>query len=100
MSTIFCWRWRLSRWRAGCTAGALDIRDYKAKLASAGFTDIEITPTYFDEATIDEANYHRLAVAWGLSYPDYDIGSITRPCEIDDVPRPKETEKPEIPWER
>src|SRR5512135_1935650 len=41
----------LSAW-AGCTAGALDIRDYKAKLASAGFTDIEITPTYFDEATI------------------------------------------------
>jgi len=52
------------------------------------------------EATVDEANYHRLAVAWGLSYPEYEIGSITRPCEIDDVPPPREIEKPEIPWER
>ena len=52
------------------------------------------------EATVDEANYHRLAVAWGLSYPEYEIGSITRPCDIDDVPPPKEIEKPEIPWER
>ncbi|MFP3937177.1 MAG: hypothetical protein ACLFVW_02455 [Phycisphaerae bacterium] len=52
------------------------------------------------EATVDEASYHRLAVAWGLSYPEYEIGSITRPCDIDDVPLPKETVKPEIPWER
>ena len=50
------------------------------------------------EATVDEANYHRLAVAWGLSYPEYEIGSITRPSKIDDVPRPKEIEEPEAPW--
>ncbi len=40
---------------AGCVAGALDIRDYKSALAGAGFTQIEVTPTYFDDAVIDEA---------------------------------------------
>ncbi len=40
---------------AGCIAGALDIRDYKAALETAGFTGVEITPTYFDDATIEEA---------------------------------------------
>ncbi len=44
----------LSAW-AGCVAGALDIRDYKAALAAAGFADIEVSPTYFDDGTIDEA---------------------------------------------
>ena len=44
----------LSAW-AGCVAGALDIRDYQAALAKAGFTDVQITPSYFDEAIIDEA---------------------------------------------
>ncbi len=44
----------LSAW-AGCVAGALDMRDYKAALAAAGFADIEVSPTYFDDATIDEA---------------------------------------------
>jgi hypothetical protein len=51
-------------------------------------------------ARVDDANYHRLGVAWGLSYPEYEIGSITRPCDIADVPLPKEIEKPETPWER
>ena len=40
---------------AGCVAGALDIREYKAALEAAGFTTIEIAPTYFDDATIEEA---------------------------------------------
>ncbi len=40
---------------AGCMAGALDIREYKADLEAAGFTDVEIAPTYFDDATIEEA---------------------------------------------
>ena len=44
----------LSAW-AGCVAGALDIRDYKSALSRAGFIDVEVTPSYFDEATIDEA---------------------------------------------
>jgi arsenite methyltransferase len=44
----------LSAW-AGCIAGALDINEYRAALKEAGFADIEITPTYFGEAEIDEA---------------------------------------------
>lgn len=38
------------------------------------------------EGDIHNDEYHRLAVAWGLSYPGIDIGEITRPDEIDDVP--------------
>jgi SAM-dependent methyltransferase len=44
----------LTAW-AGCVAGALDIREYRAALQTAGFTDIMVTPSYFDEATIEEA---------------------------------------------
>ena len=44
----------LSAW-AGCVAGALDIREYQAALETAGFTGIVITPTYFDDAILDEA---------------------------------------------
>ena len=44
----------LSAW-AGCVAGALDVDDYRASLHRAGFIDITITPSYFDDATIDEA---------------------------------------------
>ena len=44
----------LSAW-AGCIAGALEIKDYQAAMETAGFMDISITPSYFDEATIDEA---------------------------------------------
>ena len=44
----------LSAW-AGCIAGALEIKEYQGAMQAAGFTDISITPSYFDEATIDEA---------------------------------------------
>ena len=44
----------LSAW-AGCVAGALDVDDYRAALQRAGFAAITITPSYFDDATIDEA---------------------------------------------
>ncbi len=44
----------LSAW-AGCVAGALDVREYEAALKAAGFVQIEVTPSYFDDATIDEA---------------------------------------------
>ncbi len=44
----------LSAW-AGCIAGALDVRDYKDRLSKAGFVGIDISPTYFDDATLDEA---------------------------------------------
>lgn len=43
----------LSAW-AGCVAGALDVKEYIADLEAAGFTKIELTPTYFDQEEIDE----------------------------------------------
>ena len=43
----------LSAW-AGCVAGALDVKDYIADLETAGFSKIELTPTYFDQEEIDE----------------------------------------------
>jgi arsenite methyltransferase len=44
----------LTAW-AGCVAGALDVKEYIAGLEAAGFTNIELTPVYFDQETIDEA---------------------------------------------
>jgi arsenite methyltransferase len=44
----------LSAW-AGCFAGTLEIKEYQASMENAGFKDIVITPSYFDEATINEA---------------------------------------------
>ena len=44
----------LSAW-AGCVAGALDAKDYIAAIESAGFTDVELKPVYFDKALIDSA---------------------------------------------
>jgi len=44
----------MSAW-AGCIAGALDIKDYRAAMESAGLINISVTPTYFDDSLIDEA---------------------------------------------
>jgi len=44
----------LSMW-AGCVAGAVDAKDYIVMMETAGFTDISITPTYFDKETVDDA---------------------------------------------
>jgi arsenite methyltransferase len=44
----------LSAW-AGCIAGAISADEYRAIMKEAGLVDIEIAPTYFDEAMIDEA---------------------------------------------
>lgn len=44
----------LSAW-AGCIAGAIDVNDYRAAMEAAGLVDITFTPSYFDQATVDEA---------------------------------------------
>ena len=49
------------------------------------------------EADVNDEGYHRLAVAWGLSYPDTDIGSVTRPCDIADIP-PRRQAEPARPY--
>ena len=41
------------------------------------------------EAEIGDESYHRLAVAWGLSHESFNIGTYSRPSEIDDIPPPK-----------
>jgi len=44
----------LSAW-AGCVAGAVDVNEYIGMMRAVGFTNIEITPVFFDRETVDEA---------------------------------------------
>ena len=44
----------LSAW-AGCVAGAVEADDYIGMMKSVGFTDISITPVFFDKETVDSA---------------------------------------------
>jgi len=44
----------LSAW-AGCVAGAVEAEDYIGMMKSVGFTDISITPVFFDKETVDSA---------------------------------------------
>ncbi len=44
----------LSAW-AGCVAGALDVQDYTAIIQQAGFEDVVVEATYWDQAVVDEA---------------------------------------------
>jgi arsenite methyltransferase len=39
---------------AGCVAGALDVKEYIAGLEAVGFRNIELTPVYFNQQTMDE----------------------------------------------
>ena len=44
----------LSAW-AGCIAGALDVKDYIAAIQDAGFEDVDVTASYWDQEMIDAA---------------------------------------------
>ena len=44
----------LSAW-AGCIGGALDVKDYIGAIESAGFVDVELVPSYWDQEVIDSA---------------------------------------------
>ena len=44
----------LSAW-AGCVAGAVEAEEYIGMMKSVGFTDISITPVFFDKEIIDSA---------------------------------------------
>lgn len=44
----------LSAW-AGCVAGAVEAKDYIAMMEAIGFTNISITPAFFDKETVDSA---------------------------------------------
>jgi SAM-dependent methyltransferase len=44
----------LSAW-AGCVAGAVEAKDYIGMMESVGFTDVSVTPVFFDKETVDSA---------------------------------------------
>jgi SAM-dependent methyltransferase len=44
----------LSAW-AGCVAGAVEAKDYIRMMEAVGFTDISLTPVFFEKETIDSA---------------------------------------------
>lgn len=44
----------LSAW-AGCVAGAVEAGEYIGMMESVGFTDVSVTPVFFDKATVDSA---------------------------------------------
>lgn len=44
----------LSAW-AGCVAGALDVKEYIAAIQDAGFTEVDVTASYWDQEVIDAA---------------------------------------------
>lgn len=44
----------LSAW-AGCVAGAIEAEEYTAMMKAVGFTDISISPVYFEKETVDSA---------------------------------------------
>jgi len=44
----------LSAW-AGCVAGAIEANDYIRMMEAVGFTNISITPVFFDKETVDSA---------------------------------------------
>jgi len=44
----------LSAW-AGCVAGAVESKDYIGMMEAVGFTNISITPVFFEKETIDSA---------------------------------------------
>jgi ubiquinone/menaquinone biosynthesis C-methylase UbiE len=47
-------RQSLSAW-AGCVAGAVDASQYIGQMESIGFTNISVTPVFFDKETVDSA---------------------------------------------
>jgi arsenite methyltransferase len=44
----------LSAW-AGCVAGALDVKEYISGIQNAGFENVELTPSYWDQDIIEAA---------------------------------------------
>ena len=44
----------LSAW-AGCVAGAVEASEYIGMMEAVGFTNVSITPVFFDKAMVDSA---------------------------------------------
>ncbi len=101
------------RWHEGMpvflAGGAKDMRFYQEAIGQIsskveemyppcrGVLPLAMTKPDNLEAEISDNGYHRLAVAFGLSYPETDIGMVTRPGDIEDVP-PRRRAKPQRPF--
>jgi len=59
----------------------LENSKYKLSLIKKGLP----IPRDFKNTDISERNFNRIAVAYGLSFPKYDIGNITPPDKIEDL---------------
>jgi hypothetical protein len=55
----------------------------KQVLGSPGIRRLLLPAPALADLRVGEQEYHRLAVAWGLSYDSFDIGEIARPSEIE-----------------
>jgi len=44
----------LSAW-AGCVAGAVDVKEYIGMMEAVGFSNVSVTPMFFDKETVDSA---------------------------------------------
>lgn len=54
-------------------------------------------PQAFQESGVEAKDFHRLAVAYGLSFTILDLGRVIPPSEIEDIPmRPIATDIPEM----
>ena len=94
------------RWRQehaairGHLGGVLQGHDAAVPWNGRAHRRVHSRPPSVLSAEIAEQDYHRLAVAWGLSYPDHEIGDIARPDEAEDIVARREVIKKEEPWER
>jgi arsenite methyltransferase len=66
----------LAAW-AGCVAGALDVADYVAAIAAAGFTDVELTPVYWEpemvQAAVEQLGPETTRAMEAAAGPDNDV---------------------------
>jgi len=70
-------------------AALQDVDTWWKKNGTAGLKRLALPrPANFEARGLSDDEFHRLAVAYGLSFPEYDIGGIKPPGEIEDVPPP------------
>jgi len=71
-------------------AALQEVSNWWKKNQTAGLKTLKLPkPDHLQAQGLAESEYHRLAVAYGLSFPEYDIGGIKPPSEIQDVRSPE-----------
>lgn len=67
---------------------------WKTSMNTKGFRIQNLpTPENLEADGVQEEEYHRFAVAYGLSYPEHDIGEIVPPTAIPDMERKPRSSK-------